>query len=336
MNPLGQNRTLAREVSACVARLTGGNDFFRRYCTAWTEPGRVEEATRRLGHLMTLSGIQPRGAKILDAGCGFGLTSIFLFLLGAAEVHGVDRNRDMLSVFQSILDALPLDAGVLQPHEGDVSRLEGSFGRETFDLVFCHEGLSHFRECRVFLDGSRTVLKKRGALCVVDSNNARNLLIRLNARRLWKRFEVGPPSENSLGHPIVQPFRLARKKMIEREFPLLARGQVVALAVGTAGLGEKEIREAVRRFLKIGRLPSHVYRPGQCAFDPVADQYADAIFDPARLCREIGEVGFASVRAVAPFGGWRGGMASSLERALQANQTLVFFFSRSFVVAATN
>src|SRR2546423_497628 len=45
-----------------------------------------------------------RGKAFLDVGCGAGRSSIFLKMLGAKKVHGVDHDNNMIAIAKTIID----------------------------------------------------------------------------------------------------------------------------------------------------------------------------------------------------------------------------------------
>jgi 2-polyprenyl-3-methyl-5-hydroxy-6-metoxy-1,4-benzoquinol methylase len=109
---------------------------------------------------------------VLDAGCGFGVMSVLLSLMGASEVQALDCHQGMIETFRTYLGILPLELPVY-PRLGDVAALP--YGDGAFDLVIVHEAISHFNDVDRFLLRP-TVCCGSAGLIISDSNNALHAL----------------------------------------------------------------------------------------------------------------------------------------------------------------
>jgi len=245
------------------------------------------------------------GQSVLDAGCGFGIMSTLLALLGAARVDGIDCHQGMIDTFAAYLPMLPYDLPVY-PQTGNVEAMPYSDCH--FDIVLSHEAVSHYQDVDGFLREAYRVLKPGGALLLSDSNNSLNSDVRRETQEIWTAFEQGPPTEEIHGHRVETPFVDQREEIIRAEFGLSAE-EARMLAEHTSGLAGSELRDAVARYVSDGSVPDCVYRPGMCPIDPVQGYYIEYLFDPWDLARQMEELGFR-VRLRAYLGGARGGVLS--------------------------
>jgi SAM-dependent methyltransferase len=274
-----------------------------------------------------------RDQKVLDAGCGFGIMTTLMALMGAREVHGLDCHAGMIETFRTYLDILPWRLPVY-PQQGDVASLP--YADASFDVVVSHEAISHYPDVPAFLSEAYRVLRPGGALLLSDSNNALNARVRRETYAIWHAFEEGPAGAHVHGHTIEKPFVEQRAQLIGEAFPELEPAQVVALARHTSGLAGEALSEAVRRYQSTGVLPEHPYREGQCPIDPVQGYYIEYLFDPYALARDLQALGF-DTRLRAYLGGARGGPLAVANAALTwAPLTpLILPLAKSFRLLAT-
>ena len=278
--------------------------WFARYHRWLGEDWKLENYIRYLRTVLAQAGARLEGARVLDAGCGFGLTALFLHLLGAAEVHGLDCHAGMIRTFETYLALLNMPFRVY-PRLGDVAHMPYADGY--FDIVLSIEAVSHYRDVEAFLDETARVLRPGGHLIIADGNNARHAPTRRKTREIWVAFENGPATEDIHGHRVEKPFVEMRREMIAGAFPHLSAEERDMLARGTSGLTGQEVLEAVRDYLEAGRPPGRVWDGETCPLDPVNGYYIERLLDPLELGRQIRRRGFrVTVRPY--FGGARGGL----------------------------
>jgi ubiquinone/menaquinone biosynthesis C-methylase UbiE len=117
----------------------------------------VDDLRAALSHL-TL----PAGAQVLDVATGGGHTGIFFASLG----HHVTLS-DLTPAMLEKAAALAVECGFnvrTQQHSAE----EFPFANETFDLVACRVAAHHFSSPANFVNESARVLRRRGALLVID------------------------------------------------------------------------------------------------------------------------------------------------------------------------
>jgi SAM-dependent methyltransferase len=109
--------------------------------------------------------------RVLDAGCGLGSEAI-LFGLARADVVGLDISRDRLSVARSRLayyeDKFRRKLRV-RFHAQNLLTYSSS---ERFDLIWCHQSISHIHPVERFFEIAWANLKKGGNLVICESNKA--------------------------------------------------------------------------------------------------------------------------------------------------------------------
>jgi 2-polyprenyl-3-methyl-5-hydroxy-6-metoxy-1,4-benzoquinol methylase len=273
----------------------------------------AERYERFVRNLAGLSRVALRDCRVLEAGCGYGLLSISLALLGAREVHGIELTAHRLRFVSQIRSVLPLNLPV-SFSRGDVSQLP--FRDNTMDLVLVVEAISHFAELDRFIADVRRVLVPGGTLLLSDGNNGANPLIRRRTEKYWAQLERGGRSEAATPEVERTPFVEVRANILRTELgmdPAAAREG----ALHTSGLRHPEILQAGRQYLSTGQWPNHTYRYGTCPMDPRSLQYEEMLFDPCNLGRRLEDFGFRC-RILPHFGGEaRGGIALLINRLLQ-------------------
>ena len=306
--------------------------WFERYHKWLGENWKLDNYLRYVRTLLDQAGVELSGARLLDAGCGFGLTALFLNLLGAAEVHGLDCHAGMIGTFQTYLSRLPY-ALRTYPRLGDVANMP--YPNQSFDVVLSIEAVSHYRELDRFLSEAGRVLRAGGALVIADGNNARHAPTRHRTRQIWEAFENGPATENVHGHRVEKPFVQMRREMIAGAFPALSEAELDQLSRETAGLWGDQVIEAARRYVEAGQMPGRVWDGADCPLDPLNGYYIERLLDPLELAGQLCRLGFrARVRPY--FGGARGGIVHLANEVLSrpALAPLALRFTPSFRILA--
>ena len=104
------------------------------------------------------------GKRVLDIGCSWGLETIAIFLLGAAEVNGIDIRINTLKNSE-IIDRYP--AAKIDFKIMDATKM--AYPDEYFDAVVTCESMEHFQDPYLVLKESLRVLKKGGVIFVSSS-----------------------------------------------------------------------------------------------------------------------------------------------------------------------
>ncbi len=116
---------------------------------------------------------EPQGLKILDAGCGEGIYTLFLAQREASLI-GVDLSYKYLAIAQELTESLGLRADHLICDLAHIPLPEGCF-----DWVICNSVLEHVDEDVLALQEMRRVLKPQGALFLTVDCEDRLLIIDL-------------------------------------------------------------------------------------------------------------------------------------------------------------
>ncbi len=274
------------------------------------------------------------GQTILDCGAGFGLTAIFLALLGAKAAHGLEFQQNHIDTFAAFRDVFPADLPVFM-RQGDAAAMP--YEDNSFDVVLSVEAISHYRDTNGFLKEVHRVLRPGGILIISDANNGANPWRAYRTKRLWAAFENGSERGGYYGHKIGKSFLQQRREIITEAFPFLDQDVVDDLARGTSGLNRGEILAVVQYYVDVGAKPQHFYQFGTCPLDPFISHYAEFLFHPLRLAKEIGYYGF-DAHVYSYFGGSRGGWVAKVNDWItqKVPTSLTIWLAHTFRIVARN
>ncbi len=125
---------------------------------------------------------EPRGLKILDAGCGEGIYTLFL-AQREASLTGVDLSYEYVAIARELTKSLGLRADHLVCDLAHLPLPEGYF-----DWVICNSVLEHVDEDMLALKEMRRVLKPQGMLFLtVDCEDRLHTLGFLDRLPRWCR-----------------------------------------------------------------------------------------------------------------------------------------------------
>ncbi|MBP3953107.1 class I SAM-dependent methyltransferase [Bacillus suaedae] len=137
----------------------------------------VENPSGKLFYSITWNQIEAhlkkeRPLKILDIGCGFGLTSNWLSELGH-EVTGIDITPDMIETARQKAEEKGLNIRFLV---GDVTSLEPILQSEAFDFILCHNVLGYMENPTEILEKLQSLLTQDGYISIINHNPASKVL----------------------------------------------------------------------------------------------------------------------------------------------------------------
>jgi len=268
--------------------------FYRYFPECFSSPIGLRNYADFWEHIFAVT--QAEGKKVLDAGCGFGIASIFLAVLGAQKVTGIDNNEEKISVFQKILSRFDPPLTNIEVRTEDALSLQ--YREESFDVVIAHEVISHVRDLDAFLSEMSRVLSRNGILFISDGNNALNILQRFGRRKFWRRAEYGPVDKTSLrGTDKPLPWLVLRREMIKERFPHLDSKTLDLLARETTGLYGDQIFRAVEEYLREGAV---LNKPAFKFRHPESGEYPEFEFNPYILGGKLKKSGF-SAAVVRPY-----------------------------------
>jgi SAM-dependent methyltransferase len=141
--------------------------------------------------------IKPFG-NMLSIGCGHGLNEVYIHDMcrDVKNIKGIDVKESKIKSMNKIIDLLGLE-------NIDGSQANGmnmDFPDKSFDTVIIIECLSHVDDISQVLKEAARVLKKGGAVLVIDFNNGANPRIWF---RSWKQRRFEDVEEN-----IVNPYNI--------------------------------------------------------------------------------------------------------------------------------
>ena len=119
-------------------------------------------------HLAQAAGIPP-GARILDVGCGFGASSIYLAQKYGAEATGITISPVQVEMANKAAAAARVDAKFL------FMDAEAMTFDRPFDVAWSVESISHYQDIPKFFLSVATLLKPGGTLAITDWFKKKNL-----------------------------------------------------------------------------------------------------------------------------------------------------------------
>jgi SAM-dependent methyltransferase len=312
------------------ARRSEYDPWFYRYCGHLSDAAEAETYLRYTTDLLRLAGVDPRGARVLDAGSGFGFTLVKLAYLGAREACGLEIYEPMVATTRAYLDLLPPEiAERIQLVLGSVSEMP--YEDASFDLVLSIEAISHYRDVDGFLREAARVLRPGGVLVIADGNNGLNPLVQRKTHELWDAFERGGAGELVHGHVVEHCYEDERREFVEREFPDVPASR---MARETFGMTYDEVAAACRRFLDDGSFPGSTYDGTVVPVNPNDGTVVERLFDPYALSRRLDEAGFDAT----PLGYWGGASGRKVLRLanaiLRSASRVTIYSARGFTIVA--
>jgi 2-polyprenyl-3-methyl-5-hydroxy-6-metoxy-1,4-benzoquinol methylase len=293
-------------------------------------PNTVQRFVQELVDNFELARTDPSGKKILDAGCGFGINTVLIRLMGAAEVHGIDSSDAMINTFQKYLAHIP-DLDEVYPIVRNVNQT--GYADCFFDFVFCNEAISHYYDVPGFLHEVNRVLKPGGTLFISDANNGVNPYIAWRVRKIWERFENGPCGDvfySKVDHPYLEK----RTQLIRDTFHDFREDEIAALARGTFQYTRKLTLDACDQYRMSGKQPKNFFRRGRTPVDPENDNYQESLIYPRSLSRQLRQHNF-KVKIYSYLGGAGGNpLVRLLNRVVIAASPLSWPLGRALKVVA--
>lgn len=274
-------------------------------------------------------------SSVLDIGCGFGLMSIFLWNLGAAEVIGADLDTEKIAGFKSLLKLLNMEDGPVKAELGDACSV--GYLDDRFDVIIANDVLSHVRDLDMFFEEMTRLLRLGGRLYIYDDNNKLFLPNFFEHRKFWKRCEKGPIDNIAFrGTDEQLSFADMRKKMILELAPDLAPSTLKYLVRKTAGMYGEEIKSVVFEFKETGKTRDHKrskYR------NPITGEFPERPLNPFMISRVLRGKGF-SCRALPTFffgrlRGFKGNIKRCLLLIFRLIPSLSFIMAPSFRILCT-
>lgn len=137
----------------------------------------IETPSGKLFYTITWNQIEDhinkeKSLRILDIGCGFGLTCIWLSELGH-QVTGIDITPEMIDTAKQKAEEKKQNITFLK---GDIKSLEHTLQSETFDFIICHNVLGYIENPTVVLEKLRLLLTKDGYISIINHNPASKVL----------------------------------------------------------------------------------------------------------------------------------------------------------------
>jgi len=143
-----------------------------------------EEAQLQLiEHLAQLANVKP-GSDILDIGCGFGASSLYLAKHYNATVTGITISSVQVEMATQAAAGEQIDATFL------LMDAEAMNFQKQFDVLWSVESISHYQNLQAFFASAATLLKSGGCFAITDWFKKENLT-RADTRRFIDPIERG-------------------------------------------------------------------------------------------------------------------------------------------------
>src|SRR6266851_9237928 len=153
-------------------------------------------------HVARAAGLRP-GRKILDVGCGFGGSSVYLAKKYGAEATGITISPIQVEMARKAAAAEGVNAKFLLM-DAEEMRFD-----ETFDVVWSIESISHYPHRERFFSSAAKCLKPGGTLAITD---------------WFKREGLTPREDKKFIHPIEKGMLVELKTMEEYATLLRSNG----------------------------------------------------------------------------------------------------------------
>lgn len=129
----------------------------------WTRGDETKEQAQLqlIEHLARVAGISP-GSRILDVGCGFGASSIYLTKNYNAEATGITISPVQVEIANQASVAQKANAKFL------LMDAQAMNFDHSFDVVWSVESISHYQDREKFFASAAKLLKPGGTLAIID------------------------------------------------------------------------------------------------------------------------------------------------------------------------
>ncbi|MBI4230542.1 MAG: class I SAM-dependent methyltransferase [Planctomycetes bacterium] len=261
-------------------------------------------------------------ARVVDAGCGFGLHAYLYRQLGALQVEGVEMDPARVEWGRRLAAFFPAGREV-SLRTGDACALPAHDG--TVDLLVVRESASHVHDDEALWAEARRVLVPGGRLYIRDFNNSLDLTTRGERRDYWRRAEEVPE----------RGYRDRRRALLSAWHPEIAADRIEDAVERTRGAYGAALKEASVRLLSGG------FEPPAPAFpvrDPDTGMAHEREFHPWVLARRLRRHGFRArvlpPRLFASGLGLRGRLGAVRDAAVRWTYPLSSFVTPLFEVLA--
>lgn len=261
-------------------------------------------------------------ARVVDAGCGFGLHAYLYHELGAAQVEGVEMDPARVEWGRRLAAFFPGGPEV-SLRAADACALPSP--DRTVDLLVVRESASHVHDDEALWREAARVLVPGGRLYIRDFNNCIDLTTRGERRDYWRRAEEVPG----------RGYRDRRRALLSSWHPGIAADRIEEAVVRTRGAYGNALREVAGRLLLGG------FEPPTPAFpvrDPDTGMAHEREFHPWRLACQLRRHGFRArvlpPRLFASGLGLRGRLGAVRDAAVRLTHPFSSFFTPLFEVLA--
>lgn len=242
-----------------------------------------------------------RGKRILEVGCGFGWDAVALSLLGQNKVVATDILPSMVEGTQECLDTMKKNGNALniEAVQGDICSLD--LPDNSFDGIYSSEAIEHVHNLKAMFDRCLALLKPGGRLLIYNDSNRYNSDFRESTFRMWEERDTSwdharwlEAEIRPVEHKGAKPYAAMREAIIDEAAPEIDPDARSRLVSATAGMIRPQIFNAVKTYLKDGKLPI----PPKFSWcrNPETGEYAERLLDPFELRDMLKAAGFKKVK----------------------------------------
>jgi tocopherol O-methyltransferase len=164
-------------------------------------------------HLAQAAGI-PRGAKILDVGCGFGASSIYLARQYRAEATGITISQIQVEMANKAATEAGVKAKFL------LMDAEAMTFEDSFDVVWSVESISHYQDIPKFFASAAVLVRPGGTLAITDWFKKKGLTPREH-KKFLRGLEYGmmvelQTMEDYAGHMAAAGLEVTRSEVLNK------------------------------------------------------------------------------------------------------------------------
>lgn len=156
----------------------------------------------------------PRGSKILDVGCGFGASSIYLAQKYEAEATGITISAVQVELANKAAAAAGVNAKFL------LMDAEAMKFDSRFDVIWSVESISHYQDIPKFFLAAARLLQPGGTLAITDWFRKKDLTPR-EGKRFLSAIEDGmmvelQSMENYAAHMAAGGLKVVRRDILNK------------------------------------------------------------------------------------------------------------------------
>ncbi len=267
-----------KKLNEIVISLLSGDPFPKKYLTHLLQHKKyyLKIYASTLELLLKNSGGNKEKIILIDYGAGNGLLGLFAKFCGFYKVYLNDISKNFTDAGEglSIVLDIPID-GIIT---GEITAVANYFKMEKPTAIIGTDVIEHIYDLHSFFKEISHINSNMVSIFTTASNPVNKFKLRkLKRLQVKDEYQGGSPDDYfSFGQESVAPFIKTREQMIRKNFPALTDDNVLQLSSLTRGLIEKDIINAVQKFIDYKILPIALPHPTNTC-DPVSGSWTERI-----------------------------------------------------------